>query len=192
MTLVAGAAIFGYVNSQAGVASQAYGQSVGNSVQYLEEKFTVVDMSWGTTTCGTGSCAAVTIWLYNTGSIALSLDQVRLYGVNSTGTSLDLLYNYSSTGGTQTNRVYDLLSAGTQQCGIAATSYESPAMTGSGSFSAAISSTGTMELIIPPTSAAPTGQTCPSFGLASASPTTTYYVDAVGTYGNSVTYSQEG
>ena len=192
MTIVAGAAIFGYVNSQAGTASQAYGQQVGNSVQYLEEKFTVVDLAFGSANCGGSTCATVTIWAYNTGAIQLSLYQVRLYGVGSSGTVLNLLYNFSTIGGSSTNRIHDLLGTSPQYCGITATSYESPVLIGSAAFVAPTTQSGTIELIVPPSSAAPVGQTCPSFGLTSASASVTYYVTVVGLYGNSFTYSQVG
>lgn len=174
ITLVAGAAIFGYVNSQAGTASQAYGQQVGNSIQYLEEKFTVIDMSWTSST-------SVTIWIYNTGNIQLSLLQVRIY--DSAGL-VNLLYNYSSASGSTVNRVFDLKSTSSDHCGISASGYESPGLTGSGSFADPISYTGTIQLTIP---SAATG--CPSYGQTFNSGTT-YLVDVVGLYGNSYTYSQ--
>lgn len=181
MTIVAGAAIFGYVNGQAGTASQAYGQQVGNSVQYLEEKFTVVDMSWSTNT--------VTVWIYNTGKIQLSLFQVRLYDSAKT---LNLLYNYSAISGSTVNRIHDILSTSTSGCSITITStYENPLISGSGSFSAVVSYTSTIALTVPPLTATPTGQTCHSFGQSDTSGDT-YFVAVVGAYGNSYTFSEVG
>lgn len=174
MTVIAGAAIFGYVNGQAGVASQAYGQSVGNSIQYLEEKYTVIDISWPSST-------SAAVWIYNTGKIQLNLIQVRLY--DSAGL-VNLLYNYSLISGTETNRVHDLRSTSPGHCGIAAASYESPGLVGSGSFAAAISYTATFTLTIPPTS---TG--CPSYGQTFNSGTT-YFVAVTGLYGNAYTFSE--
>jgi hypothetical protein len=179
MTIIAGAAIFGYVNGQAGNAGQAYGQSIGNSVQYLEEKFTVVDVVWTSST-------SVTIWAYNTGSVQLKLLQVRLY--DSAGL-VNLLYNYSLISGSNTNRIHDLKSPSAGKCGISATSYESPTIVGPASFADSISTTATIQLTIPPSSAIPGGQTCPSFGQALATGTT-YFVGMSGVNGNSVTYSQ--
>ena len=186
MTLVAGAAIWGYVNGQAGVASQAYGQSVGNSVQYLEEKFTVVDMQVSNVTCGLTSCASFTLWVYNTGRIQLTLEQVRVY---DSSRKVNLLYNYSTIAGSTVNRINDVL-AGASKCGITETSYESPGIVGTGSFAAAISYTATIQLIIPPTTATPAGATCPSFG--NLAHTDTYYATVVGSYGNTNTFSQVG
>ncbi|MDG6902094.1 MAG: type IV pilin N-terminal domain-containing protein [Nitrososphaerota archaeon] len=188
MTLIAGAAIFGYVNGQAGVASRAYGQAVGNSVQYLEEKFTVVDIVASNVTCGTSTCASFTLWIYNTGRIDLSLVQVRLYDPAAPSKwNLDLMYNYSTIGGTTVDRVHDI-SAGASKCSIDTNSYETPVLTGTGAFSAQIGMTATIQFIVPPTSATPTGSTCPSFGQLVHSDT--YYATAVGLYGNTNTYSQ--
>jgi flagellin-like protein len=181
MTIIAGAAIFGYVNGQAGSSAQAYGQSVGNSVQYLEEKFTVVDMSWASTT-------AATVWIYNTGKVQLTLLQIRFYDSMK---KVNLLYNYSTISGSTVNRIHDLLGTSSSKCGISATLYESPTITGSGSFSAAISYTSTIQLTIPPTSASPTGQTCPSFGQVDTTGDV-YYLAVVGTFGNTKVYSQVG
>ena len=188
MTLIAGAAIYGYVNGQASVASQAYGQAVGNSVQYLEEKFTVVDVVASNVTCGTSTCASFTLWIYNTGRIELSLFQVRLYDpATPSKWALDLMYNYSAVGGSSVDKITDL-AGGASKCSIAATSYESPAFTGASAFSAQIGDSATIQLIVPPTSAAPAGATCPSFGQLVH--TDAYYATVVGLYGNSVTYSQ--
>ena len=179
ITIITGTAVFGYVNGQAGSSAQAYGNAVGNSVQYLGEKFTVVDMSWTSTT-------SVTLWLYNTGNIQLSLLQVRFY--DSAGL-VNLLFNYSLIGGANTNRVHDLRSSNSLKCGISGSSYESPTIVGSGAFAAATSTTATIQITIPPSGASPSGQTCPSFGQNIASGTT-YYVAVSGIYGNSNIYGQ--
>ncbi|MDG6964975.1 MAG: hypothetical protein JRM83_08340, partial [Nitrososphaerota archaeon] len=115
MTLIAGAAIFGYVNGQ-----------------YLEEKFTVVDIVASNVTCGTSTCASFTLWIYNTGRIDLSLVQVRLYDPAAPSKwNLDLMYNYSTIGGTTVDRVHDI-SAGASKCSIDTNSYETPVLTGTG------------------------------------------------------------
>lgn len=85
ITIIAGASVFGYVNGQAGVSERQYGQSVGGTVQFLEERFTVVQLNYTSS-----SVSSVTIWLYNMGQINLSPVQVLLY---NNGRSLYLLYN---------------------------------------------------------------------------------------------------
>lgn len=192
MTIVAGAAIFGYVNGQAGTASQAYGQAVGNSINYLNEKFTVVEMSIANVTCGTSSCGSFTLWIYNTGVITLSVFQVRLYSPSTPSAwHFDLLFNYSAHSGVTTNQVHDI-AAGAAGCTITVTSsnYESPVFFGTGAFSAATSSIARVQLTVPPTSSTPSGASCPSFGQLAHSDT--YYATVVGLYGNSYTYSQVG
>ena len=185
LTIVAGAAIFGYVNGQAGTASQAYGASVGNSVEYLEEKFAVVDVSFSAS-CPSGTSGCATIWIYNTGKIQLSLEQIRFY---DSANKVDILYNYSSSGGSYTNSLHDL-AAGAGQCGVTATSsYESPPLAGTGAFAGPTTHVTTIELGIP--SSGPVGQTCPSYGQT-ISKTDTYYFAIVGLYGNSYTYSEVG
>ncbi|MDG6988555.1 MAG: type IV pilin N-terminal domain-containing protein [Nitrososphaerota archaeon] len=182
MTIIAAAAVWGYINGEAGVASQAYGQSVGNSVQYLEEKFTVVDVSWPAT-CPTGTSACATVWIYNTGNIQLSLLQIRFY---DSARKIDLFYNYSSSG---TNYVDDVIT-GAGQCALVATSsYANPPLHGTGAFADPMTQTATIELGIP--SSAPLGQSCPSYGQT-ISTTDTYFFTIAGIYGNSYTYSEVG
>lgn len=174
MTIIAAAAIFGYVNGQAGNSAQAYGTQVGSSVQYLEEKFTVVDMAWTSST-------SVTLWIYNTGKIQLNLLQVRFY--DSAGL-VNILFNYSKISGSNTNRVHDFRSSSSGKCGISGTSYENPVIVGSGSFVAGISNAATIQLTIPPSSSG-----CPSYGQTLVTGTT-YFVAVSGTNGNSYTFSQ--
>jgi flagellin-like protein len=82
ITVTAGAAVFGFVNSQAGVSENQYGSSVGSSVSYLQERFTVANVNFTNT--------AITVWLYNDGQIVLSPVEVVLY---NTGRSLSVIYN---------------------------------------------------------------------------------------------------
>lgn len=171
ITIVAGAVVFGFVNGEAGVASTRYAQSVGNAISPIQEKFVIVDMNFG-------SSNSLTIWIYNNGQIALQLLQVRLY--DSAG-RINLLYNYTISGSTKTDYVYDLLSTSATKCKTVASSYESPAI------STLLDQqyvTATLTLTIPNSQ---TG--CPSFGQTFQS-SVTYSVRVVGIYGNTVTYSQ--
>ena len=174
MTLVAGAAIFGYVNGQAGIASQAYGQAVGSNVGYLNERFAVVDMTFGTN--------SVTIWLYNDGHETLNLLQIRLY--DSAAAQINLLYNYTVSGSTKTNYFYDLRSAQSTECKTSATSptdYE-PQVTVS-AFSASIGTTSVIQLSFP----SATSTSCPSYGQT-FTVGTNYAVTVVGANGHTQTY----
>lgn len=73
ITLIAGAALFGYVNGQA--ANSENKIAVGNAanVNFLNEKFVVVDLS---IISGQGSAS---IWIYNNGNLTLNLAQIAVY-----------------------------------------------------------------------------------------------------------------
>jgi hypothetical protein len=171
ITVIAGAAVFGYVNTQAGVTENRYAQSVGSAMGSIQEKFVAVDMSFGSST-------SVTVWLYNNGQLTLQLTQIRLF--DSTG-KINLLYNYTISGGTKTNYVYDMLSTLSTKCKTAASPYESPTIS---SVSTLTGNTLAITLTIPPLQLG-----CPSFGQSFQSGTI-YTVRVVGYYGNIVSYSQ--
>jgi flagellin-like protein len=108
LTLVAGFAVFGYVNGQAGVTERAYGQAVGATVQYLEERFVVTQFAFSS------SPTVLTVYVYNNGQISLQIVQVAVY--DSSKSSIDVLF--SGTGAT------DLLHSG---CSVSTlSSVESP------------------------------------------------------------------
>lgn len=171
MTLIAGFAVFGFVNGQAGVSALAYGNSVGATDNFLAENFKVVDLYFASTT-QTG------FWLYNTGSTNLLLFSVRLY--DSAGL-VNLLYNYTVSGSTKTNYLYDLRSTLSTKCKTAASSYESPTLT---TVNTVKQNAVLVALTIPPTQT-----NCPSFAQT-FNTGTTYVITATGLYGNAVTYYQ--
>lgn len=174
VTIIAGAAVFGYVNTQAGTSAVNYANSVGNANNFLAENFKVVDMYFASTT-QTG------FWLYNTGNTNLQTFQVRLY--DSAGL-INILYNYTQVGSTKTDRVYDLKASSAyffSTCRLTGSSYESPTIS---SVNAKISNAILIVLTIPPTTT-----NCPSYG-GTYTTGTTYYIVVTGLYGNAVTYYQ--
>lgn len=160
ITIIAGAAVFSYANSQANVTERQYGTAVGTSVQALEERFTVVQMNFTST--------KVTIWLYNIGSINLAPVQILLY---NNGRSLYLMYNATK-----------VISYQPTGCATASPpgSNESPLMWNSKTGSGLAVST---QLVQKLTLALP----CVSESFTTGS---TYTVNILGLYGNSVVYSQ--
>jgi len=161
ITLISGFAVFGYVNGQAGVSESQYGQAVGATVQYLEERFVVAQFAFSSST-------ALTIYIYNNGMINLKFVQIELY--DSTKSVIDVVY--SATGAT------DLLHSG---C-TASTSVESPVLgTGSSAFSLASGSVGSLTLTLP------TQSPCPSQSWTAG---TAYYSKITAQYGNQVVYYQ--
>jgi hypothetical protein len=106
ITVIAGAAVFGYVNTQAGVTERQYGASVGGTVQFLEERFTVVQLNY--------TSSKVTIWLYNMGQINLSPVQILVY---NNGRSTYLMYNATT-----------VVSYGPKPCTAPASGNENPVL----------------------------------------------------------------
>jgi len=171
ITLVAGAAAWGFVRTQAATSEGALQNNAVNTNNLLSEHFGVVDMYFGTTT-------SATFWVYNTGSLTYQTFSVRLYG--SAGL-INIFYNYTMSGGVKTDQVYDLRSALASKCKTAASSYESPLITAT---TVKTSNAQFYTLTIPPTTS-----NCPSFGNTITSGVT-YTVVVTGSYGNVVTYSQ--
>ena len=87
ITLVAGAAVFGWVNGQAGTSESAYGVSVSKNVNFLNERFVEVTQTF-TGTGGGGACAGGTspnfqctganFWTYNNGQVGFTLYTLQI------------------------------------------------------------------------------------------------------------------
>lgn len=171
VTLVAGAAAWGFVRAQAVASEDSIQSGAVGTNNYLAEHFNVVDMYFPSST-------TVTFWTYNTGTITDQINSVRLYGSTSL---INLYFNYTASGSTKTDRVYDLLSTLSTKCKTAASSYESISLTQT---TVKTSNTELYTLTIPPTTT-----NCPSFGQSWVSGTT-YTIVVTGVYGNTETYSQ--
>jgi len=174
MTLIAGAATWSYVRAQAGSSEGAIlGSSLTNS-NFLGEQFKVTDMTFASTT-------QASAWVYNLGTLTLSVFSIRLY--DSAGL-VNILYNYTQSGSVKTDMVYDLRASSTyyySTCRLAGSSYETPLIS-----STTVKSTNvqTYALTIPSAIS-----NCPSYGQTFTSGTT-YTVVVTGLYGNVVTFYQ--
>ena len=62
ITLVAGAAVFGFVNGQSGASSQAIGNSAAQNINFLNEKESVIY-------AGRVNATLANVWVYNNGII---------------------------------------------------------------------------------------------------------------------------
>ena len=175
MTLIAGAAAWGFVRSQAANSEGALQNGAISTNNLLSEHFAVVDMYYATTT-------STTFWVYNTGSVTFQVLSVRLY--DSAGL-VNLFYNYTVSAGTKTDQVYDLKSGLAAKCKTAATSYETPSLTGT---TVRTTNEQLYTLTIPPTTSS-----CPSYGqtFGVAGSGTTYTVVVTGIYGNVNAFSQQ-
>lgn len=91
ITLIAGAALFGYVNDEAATSERQYGAAVGGTVNFLNENFVVVDMAV------TPGSSSVTLVIYNNGQEALNISSILLKNneLASSGDSLDVTYAHN-------------------------------------------------------------------------------------------------
>ncbi|MBI3023893.1 MAG: hypothetical protein HYY68_09275 [Thaumarchaeota archaeon] len=173
ITVIGGAAVFGYVNTQAGLSELNYANSIGVTNSYLAENFKVIDLYFATS-------SQLGFWVYNTGNVNFQPFSVRLY--DSAG-QVNVLFNYTGTS-TKVDRVYDLRASSAYYyttCRLAGSSYESPTLS---TVSAKIKNAQLILLTIPPTTT-----NCPSYGQTYATGTT-YYIVVTGLNGNVVTYFQ--
>jgi hypothetical protein len=102
ITLVAGAAVFGWINGQAGVSEHAYGQSVANNVDFLNERFAPVAVTFqGGANCGGNGCTFANFSIYNSGSVSFTLYSVRIQSLSAIPQPLDITFYYLSSAGCQ-------------------------------------------------------------------------------------------
>jgi flagellin-like protein len=164
VTLIAGAAVFGYVNSSAAATEKQYGTSVGATVDYLSEQFSVVDMSFTSST-------QVVVYIFNYGSVPLYPVQIIVY--NSAQT-VYLTYSAST-----------VVATAPSSCSVTATTaYENPLLrnpsTNSG-LSIGMQSITTVTLTL---------TSCSNASFGSAGSGVAYYVKVTGIFGNTVVYYQ--
>src|SRR5712692_2311008 len=93
ITLVAGAALFGYINDQAANSEQALGSAVGGTANFLNEKFVIFDLSLAQS-CSPQPSPCATVWLYNSGEINLQLSSIHLY---DSARALSITYTKGAT-----------------------------------------------------------------------------------------------
>lgn len=86
LTVITGAAVFSYVNAQASISAQSYGQIVGTYVEQLREKFVITNVAFNYPSTG-----QVRIWFYNYGDIDTKIMQLYI------GTSTSSLVNVTSS-----------------------------------------------------------------------------------------------
>ncbi len=173
ITLIAGFAVFGYINAQAAVNEDQYGQAVAGSVNSLRESFVLVDMSFSYSGCPGGGTSCVNLWIYNNGGVTLQLRQISLY--DSTKSQTYVTYADSPSGsGCGTAASPSTGSASYAQNGLPFSFGQSGNVIGSGS--------SPVELTL----SLPAG--C---SLAGQGSNTTYYVTVLGLYGNVVSDYQQ-
>jgi len=90
ITLIAGAALFGYVNGEAANSENGLGAANAANVNFLNERFVVADIGFGS------SGNSIGFWVYNNGQVGLQLSQVLLY---DQAVSHSLYYNFTGGSG---------------------------------------------------------------------------------------------
>ena len=160
ITLVAGTAVFGYVRTQANISELAYGQNVGGTLNFLQERFVIPLVSYTSNT--------VTVYIYNNGQIVDQFTQLEVYG--PTRSAMDIVYdaNYATVNNPASCR-------GQTPGGNLETPPLGPYPS---SFSVKINYDGSVTLKLP---------TCTGLSFQ---PGVTYFVKILGQYGNTAVYSQ--
>jgi hypothetical protein len=176
VTLVAGIAVFSYVNDQAAVSENQLGVAFAGNVNYLDERFVVAQFSFN----AYPTSNSLTIYFYNSGGVTDNFVQIDLYnsttGTSKTDAALNILYTPSS--------VTNLFNS---KCSVTTNlqNYESPALgTGASSFSVKSGTVSSITLTLPSCYVSPSGH-AGTFNQGS-----TYSVRVLGQYGNTVTYYQ--
>lgn len=85
ITLIAGSAVFGWIDGQAGSSENAYGQSVANNVNFLRESYSIVATQ--VLGCSGGACTTLNLTLYNRGEVSLSVSSITIDTLPGASTS---------------------------------------------------------------------------------------------------------
>jgi flagellin-like protein len=107
VTLVAGAAVFGWVNGQAGSSESAYNASAAGGINYLREHFSPVTYTFAATggpcTGNPKICTIANFWVFNNGQLAFTLATLQIQSAVGTPPASYLNIIYTATGFTAYN-----------------------------------------------------------------------------------------
>ena len=160
ITVIAGAALFGYINGEAANSENKLGVANAADVNYLNERFVVVDMGFN------NSAQTATLYLYNNGNVTLNLQEIVLH--DPSRANLYVIFN--DTTPTTTCGTLNVPSFGEAKSGSAQFVF------GQNGNQVPMGSTEEITLDVP-------GPTCLVQG-------TTYYAIIVGIYGSTTVYYQ--
>ena len=114
VTLVAGAAVFGFVNGQAATSEAQYGASVASNVNFLNERFVMVSVQFSNNfpinpspcakSLGQTYCNQVSISIYDNGAVDLTIKQITLKNMTSKSSSGATVPGLSITSDTTSTR----------------------------------------------------------------------------------------
>lgn len=77
ITLIAGAGVYGFVNSQTNTSAQQLGNSQNNNINYLREKESITLVNFDS---NTGASNAISTYVYNNGAVTLAINVVTISG----------------------------------------------------------------------------------------------------------------
>jgi hypothetical protein len=105
ITLVAGAAVFSFVNGAAGNSAKAVGNSVASNINFLNEREVVVAACWASSS---GSCKAggtsLELYVYNNGAISPeTMNEISLTNNTSGANPVNCCWTNSSLAQASTN-----------------------------------------------------------------------------------------
>ncbi|MDA4123913.1 MAG: hypothetical protein OK438_00490 [Thaumarchaeota archaeon] len=86
ITLVAGYALFGYVNGQAAVSEDQLGVANAHNVNFLNEQFVVAQVAYAS------SGSSISVYIYDSGQATFQPASIEVYNTQSRS-SMDLLYD---------------------------------------------------------------------------------------------------
>ena len=197
VTLVAGAAVFGFVNGQAATSEGQYGDSVAQNVNYLNEHFEILNVQFPTSNCqGTVParyCQVLQVSIYNTGNSALVVKSITITGSASSvsGTPMYVLGTQTSTYAYISSSFSTPISGCTPSNSQYTYTYTTTTVVSDTTTTVVTSDTGTTTAAIPQSTMPPAVFTitlppgpssCPWFLDGS-----NYQIQVLGLYGNSIT-----
>ena len=160
VTLTAGAAVWAFARSQAGVQEQQLGTAFNSNVNALNEQFVVAQVVY--------AASSITIYIYNSGQAPVQFSQIEVY--NSTRTKIDLTFTAT--------KVTDLNHVGT--CSVTPPGALESTLLGGSPTSFTVNG-GTVSAITLTFPGCYTGTFKSGF---------TYFLNVLGRYGNTATYFQ--
>jgi flagellin-like protein len=173
ITLIAGAALYGFINGQAANSENSLGVANAANVNFLNERFVVPQVAFAE------GGETATVYIYNNGQIENSFASVEVYCFISAGlpcrSDLDVTF-YVHTGSDFAVDNNDIGKAG---CNVTANALESHLLS---AFRVPVGSVSLVSFTLPQWSCTSTGP------FASGS---VYGFQVVGEFGNIVTYYQE-
>lgn len=96
VTLVAGAAVFGWVNGQAGNSENQYGASAAGGINFLREHFSPVTYTFGASggPCSGNpkACTMASFWVFNNGQLAFALASLQIQSAVGSANYLNIIY----------------------------------------------------------------------------------------------------